>query len=453
VSGDLAGRLAEYAWGLGFGDLPAEVVHEAKRRVIDSLGCALGAYAAEPVKVARAVVHELGGVPAATILGSRDRSSPPLAAFVNGIMVRYLDYNDTYLSREPAHPSDNIPAALAVAESEGRSGADLITAIVLAYEIQCRLADAASLRARGWDHVTYGAFSVAASAAKLMGLDPDRIRHALGLSGVAGVALRQTRAGELSMWKGAAFANTARNAVLAASLARAGMTGPAPIFEGEFGFFRQVSGEFDPGPLGGQGVPFRITDTSIKVWPAEYHAQPGIEAALRVRERGVAVDDIDEVVIHTFRAAVEIIAKDPEKWRPRTRETADHSLPYCVAVALADGTVTPAQFLPHRLADERIHALLDRTRVVEDPGLTERYPEAVPTVLEVRLRSGETVVERVDYPRGHARNPVSDAEVEQKFLSLTGGLLSPAQQDAALARLWRLEEEEDLRALLGTVVV
>ena len=453
MSGDLAGRLAEYAWGLGFGDLPAEVVHEAKRRVIDSLGCALGAYAAEPVKVARAVVHELGGVPAATILGSRDRSSPPLAAFVNGIMVRYLDYNDTYLSREPAHPSDNIPAALAVAESEGRSGADLITAIVLAYEIQCRLADAASLRARGWDHVTYGAFSVAASAAKLMGLDPDRIRHALGLSGVAGVALRQTRAGELSMWKGAAFANTARNAVLAASLARAGMTGPAPIFEGEFGFFRQVSGEFDPGPLGGQGVPFRITDTSIKVWPAEYHAQPGIEAALRVRERGVAVDDIDEVVIHTFRAAVEIIAKDPEKWRPRTRETADHSLPYCVAVALADGTVTPAQFLPHRLADERIHALLDRTRVVEDPGLTERYPEAVPTVLEVRLRSGETVVERVDYPRGHARNPVSDAEVEQKFLSLTGGLLSPAQQDAALARLWRLEEEEDLRALLGTVVV
>lgn len=267
------------------------------------------------------------------------------------------------------------------------------------------------------------------------------------------MALRQTRAGELSMWKGAAFANTARNAVLAAALARAGMTGPAPIFEGEFGFFRQVSGEFDPGPLGGQGVPFRITDTSIKVWPAEYHAQPGIEAALRVRERGVAVDDIDEVVIHTFRAAVEIIAKDPEKWRPRTRETADHSLPYCVAVALADGTVTPAQFLPHRLADERIHALLDRTRVVEDPGLTERYPEAVPTVLEVRLRSGETVVERVDYPRGHARNPVSDAEVEQKFLSLTGGLLSPAQQDAALARLWRLEEEEDLRALLGTVVV
>lgn len=450
---DLAGRLAEYAWGLGFGDLPADVVHEAKRRVIDSLGCALGACAAEPVKVARAVAYGLGGTPVATILGSRDRSSPPLAAFVNGIMVRYLDYNDTYLSREPAHPSDNIPATLAVAESERRSGADLITAIVLAYEIQCRLADAASIRARGWDHVTYGTFSVAASTAKLMGLDPGRIRHALSLSAVAGAAMRQTRAGELSMWKGAAFANTARNAVLAALLARAGMTGPAPIFEGEFGFFRQVSGEFDPGPLGGQGVSFRITDTSIKLWPAEYHAQPGIEAALGLRERGVGVDDIDEVVIHTFRAAVEIIAKDPEKWRPRTRETADHSLPYCVAVALTDGTVTPAQFLPHRLADERIHALLARTRVVEDPGLTERYPEAVPTVLEVRLRSGETVVERVDYPRGHARNPMSDAEVEQKFLSLTGGLLSPAQQDAALARLWRLEEEEDLRALLGTVVV
>lgn len=450
---DLAGDLAEYVWGLGFGDLPPGVVHEAKRRVIDSLGCALGARGAEPVKAARAVAHELGGAPAATILGSRDRSSPPLAAFVNGIMVRYLDYNDTYLSREPAHPSDNIPAALAVAEGEGRSGADLIAAIVLAYELQCRLADAASIRTRGWDHVTYGAFSAAAAAAKLMGLDADRIRHALSLSAVAGAAMRQTRAGELSMWKGAAFANTARNAVFAALLARAGMTGPAPIFEGEFGFFRQVAGEFELGSLGGRGAPFRVSDTLIKAWPAEYHAQPGIEAAFRLRERGVAVDEIEEMVIHTFRAAVEIIARDPEKWRPRTRETADHSLPYCVAVALMDGTVAPAQFLPERLADERVHALLARTRVVEDPRLTERYPEAVPTVVEVRLRSGETVAERVDYPRGHARNAMSDAEVEQKFRSLTAGLLSPVQQDDALARLWHLEEEEDLRGLLATVVV
>src|SRR5207247_265388 len=196
-------------------------------------GCALGAWHTEPCAIARRVAARFNATNGATLLGTRHAAPPDWAAFANGCLVRYLDYNDTYLSKEPAHPSDNIPAVLAAAEVARASGKDVITATVLAYEIQCRLCDAASIRARGWDHVTYGAFSTAAAAAKLLRLPADGIEQALNLAGTPNVALRQTRAGELSEWKGCASANAARNGVFAALLAADGLTGPAPIFEGE----------------------------------------------------------------------------------------------------------------------------------------------------------------------------------------------------------------------------
>ncbi|MBI4530380.1 MAG: MmgE/PrpD family protein, partial [Candidatus Latescibacteria bacterium] len=205
--------LGHYAVTLSYDDLPQEVIHEVKRRVLDALGCAVGAFDGDPGRIARGVASSIRATPGATILGTKKTSSPDLAAFANGTLIRYLDYNDTYLSREPAHPSDNIAPALAVAEAEGVGGKTLITAIVIGYEVQCRLCDAASIRSRGWDHVTYGAFSTALVAAKLMGLSEEEIHHALGLSGTPNIALRQTRAGELSMWKGCAFANASRNGV------------------------------------------------------------------------------------------------------------------------------------------------------------------------------------------------------------------------------------------------
>src|SRR5438128_1221367 len=245
----LAEQLADYAVGLKFEDLPVPVVHEVKRRVIDSIGCALGAWNAEPCVIARrvAAMFSAGSLPGcgATLLGAAHRVPPDWAAFANGCLVRYLDYNDTYLSKEPAHPSDNIPAALAVAEAEGADGREFIVAIALAYEVQCRLCDAASLRARGWDHVTYGAFSTTLAAARLLHLDRARTQHAVGIAGVASAALRQSRVGELSHWKGCAFANAARHGVFAALLAREGMSGPAPIFEGEKGFEMLVSGPLE----------------------------------------------------------------------------------------------------------------------------------------------------------------------------------------------------------------
>lgn len=447
----LAERLAEFAVGLKFEDLPASVVHEAKRRVIDSLGCALGAWRDEPCEAARRVASTFTAERGATLLGTTHRAPPDWAAFANGCLVRYLDYNDTYLSKEPAHPSDNIPAALAVAEAEGSSGRDLIIAIVLAYEVQCRLCDTSSIRARGWDHVTYGAFSSAIAAARLMALNAARFRHAIGIAGVASAALRQSRVGELSHWKGCAFANAARHGVFAALLARAGITGPAPIFEGEKGFEKLVSGSLDDFQLP-QGD-FMIVKTSIKFWPAEYHSQSAIEAALKLRTQIKDSAEIESVRIDSHGAAVDIIGSEPEKWHPTTRETADHSLPYIVAAALADGEITARQFAPERLADANLLALVRRVEVHRHAELTAAYPGAVGNIITVRLRDGGTLTERVDYPRGHARNPLTDAEVEAKFHALSDPVLGSERAGALCHWLWRLDKTHTLEELSSLIRV
>src|SRR5213595_2092403 len=272
----LAHQLASYASSFRFEDLSKEVVHEVKRRILDSLGCALGAWNEEPCIIARNVASDFSAKHGSTIIGTNHKAPPDWTAFANGCCIRYFDYNDTYLSKEPAHPSDNISAALSAAESVDANGRELIAAIALAYEVQCRLCDACSIRARGWDHVTYGSFSTSLAAGKLLGLDEVGLVHAQGLAGVPNNAMRQTRVGELSMWKGCAFANASRNGVFAARLAQAGMTGAAPIFEGQMGFWAQVSGEFEldvdsfgGGPQASAEQPFMIDRTYIKFWPAE----------------------------------------------------------------------------------------------------------------------------------------------------------------------------------------
>jgi len=372
----LAHQLADYACAIRFEDLSKDVVHEVKRRVIDSLGCALGAWKEEPCAIARKVASNFSAEEGSTIIGTNHKAPPDWAAFANGCCIRYFDYNDTYLSKEPAHPSDNISAALAVAESVGASGRELITAIALAYEVQCRFCDAASIRARGWDHVTYGAFSTALASAKLMKLDSKRTRHAVNIAGVAGAAMRQARVGELSHWKGVAFANAARHGVFSALLARAGMTGPGPIFEGQMGFEKQlgvslgnVAEKFAvPFAKTGDGPASMILRTSIKFWPAEYHSQSAIEAALFLRNQIGGVE-VKSMRIESHDASVDIIGSEPEKWRPETRETADHSLPYITAIALIDGEVTEKQFQPERFSDLEVFG--------EREGRTQRGTERV----------------------------------------------------------------------------
>ncbi len=460
----LAERLADYVHRLSYRDFPQAVVHETKRRVLDSLGCAFGAWRAEPCRIARRVAESVKVLGGATLWGTGRKTTPDLAAFANGAMVRYLDFNDTYLSKEPAHPSDNLSAVLAVGEVVGASGKQVIEALVLAYELHCRLCDAAALRPRGWDHVTYGPFTTAAAASKLFKLSPARTAQAINLAGVSNIALRQTRVGDLSMWKACAFSNAARNGVFAAMLARQGMTGPAPIFEGEKGFMKLVSGPFELPVLGGErgpapasGVsqsPFKILDTYIKHYPVEYHAQTAVEASLALREELLKAEgprawaDIVAVEIGSYDVAIDIIGRDPEKWRPRTRETADHSFPYCVAVALLDGTVTLASFDRKRLDDPDVHRLMHKIRVVPHPEFVGRYPESMPTRVTVKTASGKEYVKQVDDPLGHPRNPMSDRQVEDKFLALAAKPLGRARARQVIELVWRLDRVKDIGVLM-----
>src|SRR6266436_4561859 len=436
----LAHQLAEYACSLNFEDPSKDVVHEVKRRVIDSLGCALGAWNEEPCAIARKVASEFSANRGSTIIGTSHKAPPDWGAFANGCCIRYFDYNDTYLSKEPAHPSDNISAALAVAESLGASGRELITAIALAYEVQCRLCDAASIRARGWDHVTYGTFSTALASAKLMKLDPTNTRHAVNIAGVAGAAMRQSRAGELSHWKGVAFATAARHGVFSALLARQGMTGPAPIFEGEMGFEKQLGVSLGNVGETFRGSPTMILKTSIKYWPAEYHSQSAIEAALFLRSQIDDLSKIKGVLIESHDASVDIIGSEPEKWKPKTRETADHSLPYITAIALIDGEITNKQFARERFADREVWKFLENVKVERNAELSGKYPKAVANIVHVDLADGKRLTKRVDYPKGHAKNPLKDSQVEEKFFALVEPAIGQKRAKKIVELAWKLDE-------------
>ena len=474
----LAHQLAHYACSLQFEDLSQEVVHEVKRRVIDSIGCALGAWKEEPCVIARNVASEFSAKAGSTIIGTTHKAPPDWAAFATGCCIRYFDYNDTYLSKEPAHPSDNISAALAIAESLGVNGRELITAIALAYEVQCRLCDAASIRARGWDHVTYGAFSTALAAARLMRLDPEKTRHAVNIAGVACAAFRQARVGELSHWKGVAFANAARHGVYSALLARAGMTGPAPIFEGQMGFEKElgvslgnVGAAFAPRrgeeenvqrstsnvqrsmEEKGEGTAAMILKTSIKYWPAEYHSQSAIEAALALRKEIADLAQVKSMTIERHDASVDIIGSEPEKWKPETRETADHSLPYITAIALIDGEVTNKQFEPERFADRKIWKFLENVKVERNAELSAMYPGAVANIVHIDLADGRRLTKRVDYPLGHAKNPLKDSEVEGKFRALVVPALGERGAQAIVDLVWKLDEAKNVDALMQATVM
>ncbi|MEB3286653.1 MAG: MmgE/PrpD family protein [Vampirovibrionales bacterium] len=460
----LAHRLAEYADSLSYDNLPKEALQEAKRRIIDSLGCAIGAKDSDPARISRTVARLSESKDGATVIFTKHKSSVENAAFANGVLFRYLDFNDTYLSLEPAHPSDNIAAILAVAEAEGKNGKDILTAIVLAYEIQCRLCDAASIRARGWDHVTYGSFSAGLASGKLYGLDKTQLVHVQGLAATPNNAMRQTRVGELSNWKGCAFANASRNAVFAALLAKHGMTGPSEIFEGEMGFWKQISGEFELPTLGGvNGAAFMINKTYVKHFPAEYHSQSAIEAAFELRDQIVkhtgvkAPQDIDQhiesITIESFDAAVDIIAGFKEHWRPQSRETADHSMPYCVSAALMDGEITLDTFTQERIQDARLVDLIQKVKVNRNAKMTAGYPEGIPNLIVIKLADGKVFEKEVAYPLGHAKNPMQDSDIEHKFRTLAKRAFDEKQIQKQLDALWKIEDCQNIGDILKLFVL
>jgi 2-methylcitrate dehydratase len=451
----LAEKLADYVHSTNYNVVPENVIHETKKRIIDSLGCGLGAFKEEPVKISRKVAEAARDSQGSTLFGTRKKTTPDLAAFVNGIMVRYFDYNDTYLSKEPAHPSDNIGPCFSVAESEHATGKDLLLSIILAYEIQCRLCDAADIRHRGWDHVCYGLPSTALAAGKLMDLDTEKMNQAVNLALNSHITMRQVRAGELSMWKGCSFANAARNGVFSALLAREGMTGPSPVFEGEMGFFKQVSGPFEMNidDFGGRNGSFKIAETYLKFFPAEIHSQTSIWAALEARKEIENPEGILSVEIASHEAGYTILGKDPEKWNPLTKETADHSLPYIVGMALLEGKIDNSTYTEKKFRDPKILEFLKKITVVEDRTLSAMYPEAVANRVTVKLSSGKVVSKQVDYHKGHPKNPMSDAEVEEKFQRLTREYLDKNRARRILDAVWNLEKAKDVARVISLMAI
>ena len=446
--------LSAYAASLDYRDLPPDTLHEARRRILDSVGCALGGFAAEPCRIARDLAPALEGQGAARILGTGKAATPDMAAFANTAMIRYLDCNDSFVSPGGGHPSDMLPAVLAAAEVAGASGREVITALVLAYEIYGQFAARFATREKGWDQGLFIGPASACAAGKVMGLPEAQLAHAMSMTAVSQAPLGQTRVGELSMWKGCATAMAVRNGVFAALLARGGLEGPPEPFEGRYGLFEQVTGELRLDGFGdaGAGVPFKLTDTSIKYFPVQIHTQAGAAMALELRDE-LDLDDIERIRIETYGVAVRNAAGEPEKWDPSTRETADHSLPYVVAVALTDGAVTPASFNEKRIRDPLLRPLMCKIEVSEDPDATRNYPAQQQARMEITLRSGRRLTRSADYPKGHSRNPLSDSELEQKFLGLAAGVLPRARQAALLESLRRFDELENMDALFKSCQV
>ncbi|MBL7252120.1 MmgE/PrpD family protein [Alloalcanivorax marinus] len=448
----LARRLALYARDFPVTDIPEPIRAIARSRFLDSLACVLGAYGAAPVNAAVAHASSVPGV--CGVFGSARKSTPEAAAFANGVMVRFLDYNDGYMGLEPGHPSDNIPACLAVAQAERAGGEELIAAIVLAYEIQMRLQDAASLNKKGWDHVNYINVATAAAVGKLMKLEPDAIEQAINISLSGHLALRQVRSGNLSDWKGCSAANAARNAIFSAQLARHGMTGPAPVFEGEMGFENQVTGalNLDVDRFGTlENGDFAIRRSLTKTFPTNGELHTAVWAALDLRERVGDLAGIEAIRIETSEFNRRVLADGADKWRPRTRETADHSLPYNVARALLDGDITLDSYTPAKIADPAAAALMDRTTVTVDPALTALFPKHLANRVIVTLDSGEHLVSEVISGPGSVETPMTEADFERKFRKMAAPHLTEEAQDAVLRFVADLGRQPGYEALFDAM--
>jgi 2-methylcitrate dehydratase len=450
----LADRLAAYAERLSYRDIDAAALEAAKVLVVDSFGCAIAALDEKPVRICRELAAAAGGG-VSTIIGTGRRTTPDLAAFANAAAIRYYDLNDVYVARQASHPSDTIAACFAIAEAEKASARDLITAIVLAYEVECHLVDAFDLSARRFDATVFTLPAAALAAGKLMKLDRDQLAQAVNIAVNDHVPLAQTRTQTLSDWKGIADANAVRNGVFAAMLARGGMTGPAPVYEGNSGFFQSVTKPvtIEVGAFGGGGRPFRITSVGLKAYPAQVYTQTAIVAAAAAGKDIGNLDRVASIEIATTNRGYVMAGSEPEKWAPDTRDTADHSLPYIVARAMFEGDITNASYAPEKLRDPKILAFMKKITVKEDPAFATPRGNAPSTRITATLDDGRKVIRQVDDMPGFPGKPMERADAERKFLGNVGSRWPAAQTRAVLDALWGLEGANDVAGVLGKLLV
>lgn len=447
----VAEEIAAFSVALDYERIPDLVLRKCKDLVLDGIGCALGGVHSEPARIVREVMDALGGVRESTVIGSKQRLPVTAAALVNGVMLRYLDFNDTdYGTKTGGHHSEILPCALAVGERQRASGRDLLEAVVIGYEIQCAFTDSIDLFSAGLHGVTLGAVAAPAVAGKLLKLDAERVANAIGLSCTTGLVLnswlRETE--EIPMIKAYGYPSTAEVGIRAALLAQRGFTAPVDAVETLFSVFGRDS---DPTPIRKLGDSYRLLRQILKAFPSQMFTQAPIEAAVTlVKLHQIIADEVEEVLVKTAPVFVNM-QTSAVAYNPKTRESADHSTPYTVAMAIIDGTVTPDQYARQQWNDPAVKSLMKKIKCQTDEALSnavESHP-VLSAEVSIRTRDGHSYTQLVKHPRGHPNNPMSPDELEAKFRSLANPVLPDAQQGLVIETVRNLESLLDISGLMS----
>jgi 2-methylcitrate dehydratase len=454
VTETITAKMSRWAANLQYRDLSAEAIDQAKRFLLDSIGCALGGFQQRDVKIALEVLDEIAAIGHATVIGSGRRIDPVSASLANALMIRSMDYNDIYWKQDPSHPSDIFPAAIACCERVASNGKELILGLVLGHEFEMRLCEAAfpGIRERGWHHATLTAFVSPIVAGRALRLSGEQIQHAIGISASRQCTLGAVTAGKLTMMKNTVDPMATQSGVLAALLAEKGYTGPEHVLDGKEGLTHVFKPEWQLNVLtDGLGESWRITQCGMKAFPTEALTHTPISAVLDlVKNNDLLPDVVTKIQIRSLARAADILS-DPSKYDPHTRETADHSLPYVIAAALVDRQVTPAQLTMQKIMDTRIREQLNKIEVVADPEIEKVFPALQRVIVEIQTKDGRSLQKQLDFPKGDPRNPLTDQEIEEKFSALAEGVLSKQAQKRIKDAVWSLERigsVSDLMALM-----
>jgi 2-methylcitrate dehydratase len=448
----ITARMARWAAGLEYKHLSQDAIYQAKRFLLDSVGCALGGFQQHDVKIALEVLNEVAGSGPATVIGTGERIDPVSASLANALMIRCMDYNDIYWKQDPSHPSDIFPAAMAACERAKSDGKELIVGFVLGHEFEMRLCEAAfpGIRERGWHHATLTAFVSPFVAGRNLRLTWEQIQHAVGISSCRHCTLGAVTAAKLTMMKNTVDPMATQSGVFAALLAEKGYTGPEHVIDGKEGLVHVFGPEWKLNLLtDGLGESWRITQCGMKFFPTEALTHTPISAVLDlVKENDLHPDQVAKIQIRSLARAADILS-DPSKYDPHTKETADHSLPYVIAAALVDRQVTPAQFEMTKIMGPAIRAQLKKVEVVADPEIEKVFPALQRVIVNITTTEGRSFTKQLDYPKGDPRNPLSDAEIEEKFAALADGVLSKTSQAKLKDAIWNLEKIASVTKLMA----
>jgi 2-methylcitrate dehydratase len=448
--------LAEFTVGLTYDRVPDDAKAAAKRFVFDSIGCALGGLKQEDTQIYRRVLDFLGGNEHATIIGTSEKSSLVHAALVNSLLIRVMDYNDIFWMQDPSHPSDIIPAALSVGEFTGKNGAEILTAVIIAYEIEMRLCEFAvpGIRERGWHHATLTQLASPFAAGKMLDLNVEQLVNAAGISGSAHGSTGSVTAGKLTMMKNTVDPLATAAGVEAALLAREGYTGPEHVIDGKEGLMQCLGEGWDESKmLDGLGETFSITRCGMKAHPTEALTHAPITATLDlIRTNGLSPDDIASVEVKTIARAADILS-DPSKYDPQSKETADHSLPYCLAAACARGKVTPQEFENDSIQDPAIRRFLPLIKVSAEPEYEALFPAKQPNLVRIQTKDGRSLEKYVEFPKGHAASPMDKDELMVKFAALASPELPMERVEEIYDLIDRFDELDAVQPLFDAVKI